>query len=166
MRFVKSIVYVAVVGLLSHIVGEALPRKWFRPDKSPYAPWKIEKDGKLYRRIKVHKWKDKLPDMSKISPKMVKKRINFHAFSAEAIEKVITETCVAEMIHNALILFAPGLYIIWPDPVGAIFAVLYALSNIPFIIIQRYNRPILMKLYHRLKQREEKLENANSAYVR
>lgn len=166
MRLLCCIIYIAVVGLLSHIVGEALPRKWFKADKKPYAPWKIEKSGAVYRTLKVHKWKDKLPDMSKISPKMVKKRINYHAFSSESIEKLITETCVAELVHAALILFAPGLYFILPNPAGAIFAVLYALSNIPFIIIQRYNRPNLIKLYERLKQREERLENANSAVIR
>lgn len=166
MRLLNCIVYVAAIGLLSHIVGEALPRKWFNPTKVPYAPWKIEKNGKLYQTLKVRKWKDKLPDMSKISPKMVKKSISFNSVTSESISKVVTETCVAEMVHDALILFAPGLYLIWPDPVGAIFAVLYALSNIPFIIIQRYNRPTLVKLSQRLKQREERLENANSAAVR
>ncbi|MBQ3574198.1 MAG: hypothetical protein IJA26_00885 [Clostridia bacterium] len=104
--------------------------------------------------------------MSRISPKMVKKRISFSSASSEAIEKIVTETCVAEMIHDALILCAPGLYLIWPDPIGAVIAVIYALSNIPFIIIQRFNRPTLLLLSKRLKQREERLKNANSAAVR
>ena len=52
------------------------------------------------------------------------------------------------------------------DPIGAVIAVIYALSNIPFIIIQRFNRPTLLLLSKRLKQREERLKNANSAAVR
>ena len=166
MRLVYCIAYIAAIGLLSHIIGEALPRKWFDPEKKPYAPWKIENGGRLYKTLKVHKWKDKVPDMSRISPKMVKKRISFSSASSEAIEKIVTETCVAEMIHDALILCAPGLYLIWPDPIGAVIAVIYALSNIPFIIIQRFNRPTLLLLSKRLKQREERLKNANSAAVR
>ena len=166
MRLVNCIVYIAAVGLLSHIIGEALPRRWFNPEKKPYAPWKIENGGELYKKLKVHKWKDKMPDMSRISPMMVKKKISFSSASSEAISKIAVETCVAELIHDALILCAPGLYLIWPDPIGAIIAVVYALSNIPFIIIQRYNRPTLVKLSKRLKEREERIKNANSAVVR
>ena len=166
MRLLNCIVYIAAIGLLSHLIGEALPRKWFNAEKKPYAPWKIENGGRLYKTLRVHKWKDKLPDMSKISPMMVKKSITFSSASSEAVSKIVTETCVAEMIHDALILCAPGLYLIWPDPIGAVIAVVYALSNIPFIIIQRYNRPTLLKLAERLKEREERLKNANSAVVR
>ena len=166
MRLVNCIVYIAAIGLLSHLIGEALPRKWFDPEKKPYAPWKIESGGRLYKALKVHKWKDKLPDMSRVSPMMVKKSISLSNASAEAISKIATETCVAEMIHDALILCAPGLYLIWPDPIGAIIAVIYALSNIPFIIIQRYNRPTLVKLSKRLKEREERIKNENPAVVR
>lgn len=166
MRLINCIVYIAAIGLLSHLLGEALPRKWFNPERKPYAPWRIENGGRLYAKLKVHKWKDKLPDMSRISPMMVKKKITFSSASAEGIAKIATETCVAEMIHDALILCAPGLYLIWPDPAGAVIAVIYALSNIPFIIIQRYNRPTLVKLSKRLKEREERIKNENPAVVR
>ena len=162
MRLVYCIIYIAGIGLLSHLIGEALPRKWFNAEKKPYAPWKIENEGRLYKTLRVHRWKD----MSKISPMMVKKSISFNNANSESISKIVTETCVAEMIHDALILCAPGLYLIWPDPIGALIAVVYALSNIPFIIIQRYNRPTLLKLAKRLKEREERLKNANSAVVR
>ena len=40
----------------------------------------------------------------------------------------------------------PGL----PGAAGTVAAVLYALSNLPFILIQRYNRPRLARLYRRL----------------
>ena len=33
--------------------------------------------------------------------------------------------------------------------------VLYGLSNLPFILIQRYNRPRLLRLYERMAQREQ-----------
>lgn len=166
MRFVYCVIYVAAIGLLSHVIGEALPRKWFDPEKKPYAPWKIERSGRLYRALRVHKWKDKLPDMSRISPKMVKKSISLSSATSEAISKIVTETCVAEMIHDALILLAPGMYLIWPEPIGAVLAIIYAVSNIPFVIIQRYNRPTLLLLSKRLKQREERLKNANPDTVR
>lgn len=161
MRLVNCIVYAAALGLLSHFIGEALPRRWFDPEKKPYAPWQIEKNGCLYKKLRVHKWKDKMPDMSKIMPDMVKKSISFSTATSSAISKIAVETCVAEIIHDALILCSTGIYLIWPEPIGAILAIVYAISNVPFVIIQRYNRPTLVLLSKRLKQREERLKNAN-----
>ena len=46
------------------------------------------------------------------------------------------------------------------------FAIAYALSHIPFIIIQRYNRPTLVTLSQRLKEREERIKHAHTDPVR
>ena len=41
MRLFLSIVYIAIIGILAHFIGEALPRRWFNPRRAPYAPaWK------------------------------------------------------------------------------------------------------------------------------
>lgn len=161
MRLTLSIVYIAVVGLLSHILGEVLPRRWFNPRRAPFAPWPIERSGKLYRALRVHAWKDKLPDMSKISHKMVGKHISLTGSSAEA-GRVAVETCVAETVHVALIPLGFVICWIYPGALGTAIAAVYALSNVPFIIIQRYNRPTLITLAERLKQREERIHNAHT----
>ena len=43
-----SIVYVAVIGILAHYVGESLPRCIFSECKFPYRTYKWEQDGKIY----------------------------------------------------------------------------------------------------------------------
>ena len=161
MRLFLSIVYIAIIGILAHFIGEALPRRWFNPRRAPYAPWGFERSGRLYRALKVHAWKDRLPDMSKISSRMVGKRVSLTGSSAEA-QRVAVETCVAEVVHLALIPLAVPVYLICPTGPGLAVAIVYALSNLPFIIIQRYNRPTLLTLAERLKQREERIKHAHT----
>ena len=40
-----SILYLALLGLLAHPVGQALPRRWFHPDRRPWTPWRWEESG-------------------------------------------------------------------------------------------------------------------------
>ena len=53
---------------------------------------------------------------------------------------------MAECIH--LLLPLAGLYCLrlWPGAGGVIVALLYFLGNLPFVLIQRYNRPRLQRL--------------------
>ena len=157
MRLALCLLYIAVLGILSHFIGEALPRRWFNPDAGLYAPRKWEKGGKIYDKIHVHTWKNRVPDMSKIAPRMVRKSIRLTDGSA-AVDRLVQETCVAEMVHLLLMLLSFIIYWICPDLRGAIAAVVYGLSHVPFIIIQRYNRPTLSLLAKKLKQREERLQ--------
>ena len=82
---------------------------------------------------------------------------NFHdaAFSL----RLLQETCVAETVHWLLILFSPAFVIFMKRGYGAVFCLLYILGNLPFIVIQRYNRPRLAAIYARqlrLQEREVK----------
>lgn len=155
MRFLFCLLYMAIAGIASHFIGNALPRRWFDANRFPYAAWKWEKGGKIYDKIHVHTWKDRVPDMSKIAPRMVRKSIRLTDGSA-AVDRLVQETCVAEMVHLVLMLLSFIIYWICPDLRGAIAAVVYGLSHVPFIIIQRYNRPTLALLASRLKEREER----------
>ncbi len=157
MRLIFSIIYIAVLGVLSHCIGEALPRRWFDPDRGIYAPRKWEKGGKIYHKLHVQRWKDILPDMSKILPDMVRKGFSLTDGSG-AVARVAVETCVAEAVHWALFFLSGGIFLIYPTGLGMAITILYALSHLPFIIIQRYNRPTLSLLARRLKQREERMQ--------
>ena len=41
MKFLYALLYIAALGILSHFVGQALPRAWFSAEKFPYraAEW-------------------------------------------------------------------------------------------------------------------------------
>ena len=161
MGLILGIGYIAAAGIASHFIGEALPRERFDPLRAPFAPWRWEKNGRVYRALRVYAWKDKLPDMSRIAPDMVKKKVSLTGSWQEA-RRVSVETCVAEAVHWALMLLSFVIFLLYPEPLGAAIAVLYALSHLPFIVIQRYNRPTLVTLAERLKQREERIKHACS----
>lgn len=155
MKLLMSIVYVAVIGILAHYIGESLPRSLFSECKFPYRAYKWEEDGKFYNRLRIKKWKNRLPDMSRIMRDMLPKRVTFDANSAN-IDALIKETCVAECIHYWLCVFSVGIYLIWKNYVGVILALVFVACNIPFVMIQRYNRPHLIKLRNKLLKREER----------
>ncbi len=165
MGLLLSIGIIAALGVASHFIGEALPRELFDPRRFPFGPRPWERNGKVYYALHVQAWKRRLPDMSRVAPDMVKKSVAMTATS-EQVARVAKETCVAEAVHWALLLLSFTIYLAWPTPWGALMAVLYGLSHVPFIIIQRYNRPTLVTLSERLKQREERIRNAHTDTLR
>lgn len=166
MRLALCILYIPVVGLFSQFIGVKLPRRWFHPDRFPYASYKWENQGKIYNKLYVYKWKDILPDMSKISRRMVPKNIGPMRRTSQHVQRLVLETCVAELVHLVLFLMSVIIYWINPTGLGAAIAIVYALTHIPFIIIQRYNRPTLVRLAERLKEREERIKHAHTDPVR
>lgn len=153
MKLVACIVYILILGILSHYIGESLPRSWFVYDRFPFKPFKWEKNGDFYNVFHIKKWKTKVPDMSRIMKDMLPKRVEKGATS-ESIEKLIRETCVAEVVHKILCVLSIGIYFIWKNTVGVIISALCIIGNLPFIIIQRYNRPHLVALKNKLQIRE------------
>ena len=164
MPLLLSVFYVLFCGILAHIIGEAVPRRWFHADRFPYAPYQWERNGAVYERIGIRGWKDKLPDMSRVIGRMYPKR--FDRFpTAEGVERLIAETCVAEATHVVLCFLSPLTWWFWRTYVGVLLSALVVICNLPFILIQRYNRPHLMALYARLCVREERKRNASTDFV-
>lgn len=155
MKLLMSIVYVAVIGILAHYIGESLPRRLFSEYKFPYRIYKWENCGKVYNRLKIKRWKTHLPDMSRIMRDMLPKKVTFDATS-DSVDTLIKETCVAECVHYWLCIFSVGIYLIWKNYVGVILSLIFVVCNIPFIMIQRYNRPHLISLRNKLLKREER----------
>ena len=133
LNLVFAILYLAALALLAHPLGQALPRRLFREDRFPFASFRWEQNGTVYTKLWIEKWKDILPDMS--------------------------ETCRAEAVHWGEIAAGLGCLAICPNLAGVILTALWALfGNLPFILIQRYNRPRLKKLYDRLAALERRKE--------
>lgn len=91
--------------------------------------------------------------MSRVMRDMLPKRVTYDATS-ESLTALIRETCVAEFIHCWLCVFSVGIYVIWKNYIGIILMLVFIFCNIPFILIQRYNRPHLIKLRDRMIRRE------------
>lgn len=136
------------IGILAHLIGEALPRERFRWDRFPYAPCAWERDGRFYSRLKIESWKNKVPDKSRFVPSTVRKSVGLDR-SAGHLWRLVQETCVAELVHWVLLVVSPVVLLVMKPPYSVIAAVLYGLSNLPFIMIQRYNRPRLVRAAQR-----------------
>ena len=158
MKLVASITYICILGILSHYVGESLPRSIFVYTLFPFKPFFWEKNGKIYDKLQIKKWKTKLPDMSRIMKDMLPKRVE-HGATSEKIDLLLRETCVAEAVHVILCVLSLGVYFIWKNTIGIILALMCVIGNIPFILIQRYNRPHLVVLREHLLKRESRKKN-------
>ena len=104
---------------------------WFRPRR-------FEK--RFYELLKVKKWKKHIPtyDPDTFSAKK-------HSF-----EELARATCQAEIVHEIIIVLS-FLPILFSIPFGALAAflltsILAALFDSVFVILQRYNRPRLLRL--------------------
>ncbi len=154
MGFLRCCVYYALLGVVSFFIGRLLPKRCFRSDRFPYrsAPW----EAKLYRALRVHDWQDKAPDMSRIVPKLIPAK-KLDADFRTQLPRMLEETCVAEFTHFVLILLGFYALRLWPGPGGAIVTAIYILfGNLPFILIQRYNRPRLQRLLAAQQRRSAK----------
>lgn len=97
-------------------------------------------EKKLYKFLKVKKWKNKLPTL------------NEDDFSTElkTLPEVASATCQAELDHEINVLFSL-LPLIFMAIYGyyafiIITTTLSAMGEMPFIIAQRYNRPRIVRL--------------------
>lgn len=106
-------------------------KKFFKPRKF---------EAKLYKLLKVKKWKDKMPTYNP----------EFYSTEKHSLEEIAMVTCQAEVVHKIIILlsFVPVLFTLlfgsfW---VFMITSIISALIDTIFVIMQRYNRPRIIKL--------------------
>ena len=147
MQLFHCAVYLAATGVLGFVLGRVVPKSWFSAERFPYrcAPW----EQKLWRALRVKTWQARVPDMSRIFPRLMPPK-KMTAATVHDLPRMVQETCVAEWIHTLLSL--TGLYClhIWRGWGGIAVTLVYILfGNLPFIIIQRYNRPRLQRLLAR-----------------
>lgn len=147
--FVACAVYAAVLGVVSFLLGRVVPKNKFHADRFPFKC--SEKEARLYNALRVKSWQNKLPDMSRLFKKIMPEKRMTAATLAD-LPRMLQETCVAEATHVSLSLLGLAMPFLWHGIGGVAFAAVYILlGNVPFVIIQRYNRPRLQRLYDRRK---------------
>lgn len=147
-----SVGVIAGLGIAGGIIGELLPRRWFRWECRPWRAYDWEKNGKVYEKLGIRRWKDKVPDKSRWGGHEYAKTIRGQNDAENAI-RLLQETCVAELVHWVLMLLTPLVFRFAHGPMAVLVVVLYGLSHIPCIIIQRYNRPRLCALLKRCQRK-------------
>ncbi len=148
--FAFCFLYLLTVGVLSNLFAMLIPRHKLNAERFPFGLYGFEQNGKLYDRLRIRKWKTRVPDMSKLLKNLPDKQIK-RRIDAEGALLMVQEGCVAETVHWALMTVSIPCLWIWQY--GIWMSVLFSIGNLPFILIQRYNRPRQLSLYRRLKDR-------------
>lgn len=154
MGFWYCVIYIPVLGILSFIIGRLLPKGWFHADRFPYKTAAGEQ--KIYQALRVKSWQSKVPDMSRLFRHIMPAK-KMTAETVADIPRMLEETCVAELTHTLLSILGLAMLWLWPGWGGIIVTIIYILlGNVPFIIIQRYNRPRLQRLYAMQQRKRER----------
>lgn len=115
----------------------------------------FEKDGRFWDKLfLVRQWKDRVPEGSKIFTGSYNKS-ELRDKSPASLKSFITEINRAEVTHWMIIFSLPLIFIFNPRWTYIIHSFYALASNIPFIIIQRYNRPRFERLYTRQLKNED-----------
>jgi len=147
-------------GLITHL-PKSLQSQWF-----DYRRPRFQVSGKemaWYRKIGLPKWKDHLPQFNRdFDKRHLRKNL-----SAEYLETFLFNTCRAEVIHVGIailgwlsLLFC----LLCGDPIAnlplfAAIAAFIGLCNLPFALIQRYNRNRLERLLKRFQSTSHIAQN-------
>ena len=152
-----SLGYLLCIGFLGFLIGRFLPRSWFRYDAFPYRSYAFEQDGSFYRKLYIQKWHTRVPDMSRIFSRWMPPKRLYPGIRAAEVRVMVQETCIAEFTHVALSIAGLALIRIWPG-IGGFALTFFNIfpGNLMFVIIQRFNRPKLVRLMHMLEARESK----------
>lgn len=130
----------AVNGMLHNHIDHT--KWWFR--SRPF-------EKRLYRALRVRKWRKHVPTYAP------------EVFSLEhhSLEEIIGATCQAEVVHEIIILLSPApILLAIPFGVPGVFvatSVLAALLDAVFVILQRYNRPMLVKVSERIEKSKDRI---------
>ena len=156
MGFWRCLAYIVALGIVSFVLGRLMPKAWFPFDRAPFRAFGWEQDGRVYLKLGINRWQNRVPDMSRIFPKLMPAKAMDKLPDQAGLLAMIRETCVAEAVHVILCVLGLPCLLLWPGIGGVIvYAVYVLLGNLPFILIQRYNRPRLVRTYRRRQKQKE-----------
>ena len=135
-----TITYHFVMRLLVGLGFNSIMRNKADYRKHWYQISKFEKA--LYKKLKVKKWKNKMPTYNSdlFNPKL-------HTWN-----DIAQAMCQAELVHETIVVlsFVPIVEGIWfgEYPVFVVTSILAAMFDMIFVIIQRYNRQRVIRMIH------------------
>jgi glycosyl-4,4'-diaponeurosporenoate acyltransferase len=133
--------------LLQMAIGFAttrLPSRLFADDCWLTVGRSWERNGSLYAgRLALRRWKRLLPDGATWFGGFPKKKIASH--HPAYLRKFVLETRRSEIAHWCMLCCFP-IFFLWNPQWACFVMVVYGLAaNLPCIIVQRYNRMVLLK---------------------
>jgi len=145
---VSSLAWV-LIGLTTGFFMHRVPLSYLSRDGwlTRARPW--EHDGRFYeRRLRIRRWKDKLPEKGDLFRGGFSKR-EIRDRSDGFLDRFAAETRRAELVHWMNAGSGP-LFLVWcPWYLGLIMIGFGWMAHLPFITIQRYNRERIMRTLRR-----------------
>lgn len=115
-----------------------------------------EQDGRFWRRVRVEHWKDRVPEAGALFPGGRSKR-QLTGRSDADLRAFQRETVRAERVHW-LILASSPIHALWCDPTLFASMVVFGLAfDLPFIVIQRFNRGRIHRILSRRAERATRM---------
>jgi glycosyl-4,4'-diaponeurosporenoate acyltransferase len=120
------------------VAGSRLPAHVLATDGPAIRLRRWEREGRVYERVGIKRWKDHLPDAGATFGGGDKRRLP--GADRRALDAFAVETRRAEIVHwvsAAVVVTFP----LWNPPhLALLAAVVWLLANLPCIAAQRYNR--------------------------
>lgn len=101
--------------------------------------------GKAYRWLGIRKWKDRIPEAGAFFRGGFSKR-HLQSHDLDYLKRFALETTRAEFSHWLTWALSLTFFAWTPWPVGVMMVLYGAASNVPFILVQRYNRARLCQI--------------------
>lgn len=129
-HFVIRLMVGVVVDLIMHNKAD-YKKEWYQVS---------DFEMKLYKKLKVKKWKNKMPTFN----------ADTFDISKHSWEEIIQATCQSELVHEIDVIFSflPVVASIWFDSfwVFLITSTLGAVFDLMFVFMQRFNRTRILKM--------------------
>lgn len=121
------------------------PAGSFDPTRLPYRLLAWERNGRVYGRIGIRRWKGLLPEAGDVFAGGFSKR-QLRSRDPQYLDRFLAETCRAEFTHWAIMAIAPLCFVVFDPLVAALNCVFAVVANIPCLLVQRFNRGRLVRL--------------------
>ena len=126
-------------------IGSRLPDHVLAADTFVTRERTLEDGGRLYERLRIRAWKDRVPECGALFGGRSKATLGGRG----QLDLFARETRRGEYVHWSILAAAP-FFALWNPPFLTLAMVAYALAaNVPFIAIQRYNRLRIARLVAR-----------------
>ncbi|MEB7725233.1 glycosyl-4,4'-diaponeurosporenoate acyltransferase CrtO family protein [Mammaliicoccus fleurettii] len=153
-KIIYNALYWFIVQMIIAQLGTRISYKFLEKDNKYFRSWNFEKEGQLWQQlVKVQYWKDHLPDGQHINSDIKSKSTFDLSKNVNEIQQFILETRRAEIVHM-LSIFSVIAFYKSSKSVKIINFAYVVIANVPCMIVQRYNRPKLIRIYNKLLKRK------------
>lgn len=129
-----------------------IPLDWLNPDQPFLQTFAWEKGGEIYEKLfHVRAWKHLIPNGSALYQDGFSIK-NLLTKDPDYLERWLKETIRSEICHWLMILPCVFFFLWNSVALGWVMVAYAILSNLPLIIMQRYNRPRMRKLLAQMEK--------------